>query len=65
MIDIQNKNKEKNYKTDEKCLAEEIAVALDDYFTGPIEQNEKSVLINLENGQIFRLTVDEIIRKCC
>lgn len=65
MIDIQNKNKEKNYKTDEKCLAEEIAVALDDYFKGTSEQNEKSVLINLENGQIFRLTVDEIIRKCC
>ena len=65
MTDIQNKNKEKNYKTDEKCVAEEIAVALVDYFNGTIEQNEKTVLINLENGQIFRLTVNEMIRKCC
>lgn len=61
MAEIHNKNTEKNYKTDEKCLAQEIALALSDYFTGKIAQNEKSVLINFENGQKFRLTVDEIV----
>lgn len=61
MKEIQNKNLEKNYKTDEKCLTEEIATALSDYFNCKIEQKEKSVLLNFENGQLFRLTIDEVI----
>lgn len=55
------KNTDYNYKTDEKSLTEEIKLALSDYFEGQIENDEKSVLLNLENGQKFRLSVNEII----
>lgn len=61
MAETQNKNTEKNYKTDEKCLAGEIALALSDYFTGKVEHKEKSVLLDFENGQKFSLTVKEIV----
>ncbi len=53
------KNTKNGYRTDEKMLAEEIRLALSDYFCGEIVGKEKAVLINLENGQKFRLTVEE------
>lgn len=53
------KNTRNGYRTDEKMLAEEIRFALSDYFYGEMEGKEKAVLINLENGQKFRLTIEE------
>ncbi len=50
-----------NYKTDENKIAEEIKIALSDYFCGQIEGKEKSVILNLNNGQKFELSIREVI----
>lgn len=60
MTDVQNKNTEKDYKTDEKSLIQEIKTMLDDYFICSISGEENRTVISLENGQRFSLQVKEI-----
>lgn len=60
MIETQNKNAEKNYKTDEKRLMQEIKAMLEDYFICSLLDGENSTIISLENGQIFSLHIKEI-----
>lgn len=60
MTDVQNENTEKDYKTDEKSLIQEIKTMLDDYFICSISGEENRTVISLENGQRFSLQVKEI-----
>ena len=60
MTEVQNKNTEKSYKTDEKSLMQEIKTMLDDYFICSISGEENRTVISLENGQRFSLQVKEI-----
>ena len=60
MTDVQNENTEKDYKTDEKSLMQEIKTMLDDYFICSISGEENRTVISLENGQRFSLQVREI-----
>ncbi len=41
-------------------LAMEIYPLLDDYFCGTFARNTKGVLMRMENGQVFQLTVTEV-----
>lgn len=41
-------------------LAMELYPLLDDYFCGTFERNTKGVLMKMENGQVFQLTVEEV-----
>lgn len=41
-------------------LAMQIYPLLDDYFCGTFAKNTKGVLMKMENGQMFQLTVTEI-----
>ena len=41
-------------------LAAEIQPLLDDYFCGSFETNAKGVLMKMDNGQVFQLTVSEV-----
>ena len=60
MTEVQNKTTEKNYKTDEKSLMQEIKAMLEDYFVCYISDGENDTIISLENGQKFRLHIKEI-----
>ncbi len=60
MTKLQNKNTEKNYKTDEKSLMQEIKTMLDDYFVCSLSDDENDTIISLENGQKFSLHIKEI-----
>lgn len=60
VTDVQNENTEKDYKTDEKSLMQEIKTMLDDYFICSISGEENRTVISLENGQRFSLQVKEI-----
>ena len=50
MTDVQNENTEKDYKTDEKSLMQEIKTMLDDYFICSISGEENRTVISLEVG---------------
>lgn len=43
---------------DEKSLAEEIKIALSDYFVADIGANVNVLFMTFDNGQKFRMTVD-------
>lgn len=60
MAETQIKIPEKNYKTDEKSLMQEIKAMLDDYFVCSLSNGENDTIISLENGQIFSLHIKEI-----
>ena len=42
-------------------LAMQIYLLLDDYFCGTFAKNTKGVLMRMENGQVFQLTVTEVV----
>ena len=60
MTKVQNKNTEKNYKTDEKSLMQEIRAMLDDYFVCSLSDGKNGTIISLDNGQKFSLHIKEI-----
>ena len=60
MTEVQNKDTEKNYKTDEKSLMQEIKAMLDDYFVCSLSDGENGTIISLVNGQKFSLHIKEI-----
>ena len=60
MAETQIKIPEKNYKTDEKSLMQEIKAMLADYFVCSLSDGENDTIISLENGQIFSLHIKEI-----
>ena len=60
MAETQIKIPEKNYKTDEKSLMQEIKAMLDDYFVRCHSEGANYTIISLENGQIFSLHIKEI-----
>ncbi len=62
MADAQIKITEKNYKTDEKSLMQEIKEMLSDYFVCSLSDGENSTIISLENGQKFSLYIREIAK---
>lgn len=41
-------------------LAAEICPLLEDYFCGSFEKNTKGVVMKMDNGQIFQLTVEVV-----
>lgn len=45
---------------DAKSLLEEIEPLLREYFIGGFELNSEAIILNFKNGQIFRLTIEEI-----
>ncbi len=47
-------------KIDGLDLAMQIYPLLDDFFCGTFAKNTKGVLMKMENGQIFQLTVTEV-----
>ena len=47
-------------KTTGLDLAMQIFPLLDDYFCGTFAKNTKGVLMKLENGQVFQLSVTEV-----
>lgn len=49
-----------NTKINGLDLAMQIYPLLDDYFCGTFAKNTKGVLMKMENGQIFQLTVTEV-----
>ena len=42
-------------------LAMQIFPLLDDYFFGTFAKNSKGILMKMENGQVFQLTVTEVV----
>ena len=51
---------EKNYKTDEKSLLWEFLFTLRAYFNISAVQDSGMALLSLENGQRFKLTLEEV-----
>lgn len=49
-----------NYVIDALELARQIHPLLDDYFCGSFAANSKGVLMKMDNGQVFQLTVTEV-----
>lgn len=49
-----------NNKINGLDLAMQIYPLLDDFFCGTFAKNTKGVLMKMENGQIFQLTVTEV-----
>lgn len=47
-------------KTTGLDLAMQIFPLLDDYFCGTFAKNTKGVLMKMENGQVFQLSVTEV-----
>ena len=60
MTKAQNESTEKNHKTDEKSLTQEIKAMLDDYFVCSLSDGENDTIISLLNGQKFSLHIKEI-----
>ena len=55
------KNKKKNtYNIDEKGLLQEIIITIQDYFNCNIVQSDNSAILHFDNGQRFKLTIDEV-----
>ena len=52
-------NKNLTYHTDEKCLLEELKLAIADYFDCEIANEDGSVIMRLANGQRFKLSLSE------
>lgn len=50
----------KEGKIDSLELAMEIYPLLEDYFCGTFAKNSKGVLMKMDNGQVFQLTVEEV-----
>lgn len=48
------------YHTDEKCLLEELKLAIADYFDCEIVNENGFVIMRLANGQRFKLSLAEI-----
>ncbi len=48
-------------KTTGLDLAMQIFPLLDDYFCGVFSKNTKGVLMKFESGQVFQLTVTEVV----
>ena len=48
-------------KTDGNDLAMQIFLLLNDYFCGIFEKNTKGILMRLENGQAFQLSIAEVV----
>lgn len=53
-------NKNLTYQTDEKCLLEEIKLAIADYFDCKLTDEDCSTIMRLANGQRFKLALTEI-----
>ena len=53
-------NKDLKYHTDEKCLLEELKLAIADYFDCKLTDEDGSVIMRLANGQRFKLALTEI-----
>ena len=60
MAETQIKIPEKNYKTDEKSLMQEIKAMLDDCFICSLSDSKNGTIVSLENGQKFSLHIREI-----
>ncbi len=58
--DINTEAVEQGSKINGLDLAMEIYPLLDDYFCGTFARNTKGVLMRMENGQVFQLTVTEV-----
>ncbi len=50
----------KEAKIDSYELAMEIFPLLKEYFCGTFAKNSKGVLMKMDNGQVFQLTVEEV-----
>lgn len=57
MEQIETKN---TYNIDEKSLLEEIIITIQDYFNCNIVQSDNSALLHFDNGQRFKLSIDEV-----
>ena len=56
-----NKNKrKKTYKIDEESLLEEILITIREFFSCTMAQKENQAIFTFENGQRFRICVQEI-----
>lgn len=53
-------NKNLTYHTDEKCLWEELKLAIADYFDCEITDEDGFAIMLLANGQRFKLALTEI-----
>ena len=51
---------EKTYKIDEESLLEEILITIREYFSCTMLQKENQAIFTFENGQRFRICVQEI-----
>lgn len=51
---------EKNYSTNEKELLQEIKAMLNDYFVCSLSEDNKDIIMSLENGQKFKLHISKI-----
>ncbi len=57
----QIKNAEKNFRTDAESLFKEIKAILADFFVCDLTERDNVLLMRLENGQTFQLTVREAV----
>ena len=57
MLQIKNEN---TYKTDEKGLLEEFIITINEYFNCTIAQSGGIAVISLNDGQRFKLTLEEL-----
>lgn len=48
------------YQTDEKCLLEELKLAIADYFDCKLTDEDGSAIMRLASGQRFKLALTEI-----
>ena len=48
------------YNIDEKGLLNEIIITIQDYFNYNIVQNDNAALLHFDNGQRFKLSIDEV-----
>lgn len=57
---LERNSSAKEGKIDSLELAMEIYPLLEDYFCGTFAKNSKGVLMKMDNGQVFQLTVEEV-----
>lgn len=57
MLQIKNEN---TYKTDEKGILEEFIITINEYFNCTIAQSGGMAVISLNDGQRFKLTLEEL-----
>lgn len=55
-----NKNAQAGYRASAESVAEEIKALLKEFFVGELQEEDHAFILQFENGQRFRLCLEEV-----